>query len=330
MGSGMNLSKLAKLCNVSPSTVSAIFNRHHKKMRISEDTFNRVIAIAKKYESDPLVARLLARAQCSNIVGVIVPDLLNYSFSLYLNELEAIFTSNNIQLIIACSHYDEKQEISVVTGLLEKKVDALLVFTSHKTSAFYDKIAANIPVVLIDRCFEDSALPYVITEATQSSYQFVSKHVPDGSSCFFVGADLWLSSINDRFLGFSSWAQEHGFDPMSYSFHDDYEGMVGAKLVSQILERYPQQEHYYLFCSSYIVFLGVLSFIKQQKLSLDKFTLLVFDSINSLSLIDAQVHYLEPNYQAIARLSFHLVDKLLDGETMENTHIVIPAVVGEK
>lgn len=186
MGSGMNLSKLAKLCNVSPSTVSAIFNRHHKKMRISEDTFNRVIAIAKKYESDPLVARLLARAQCSNIVGVIVPDLLNYSFSLYLNELEAIFTSNNIQLIIACSHYDEKQEISVVTGLLEKKVDALLVFTSHKTSAFYDKIAANIPVVLIDRCFEDSALPYVITEAQQSSYKFVSEHVPDGSSCFFV------------------------------------------------------------------------------------------------------------------------------------------------
>lgn len=330
MGSGMNLSKLAKLCNVSPSTVSAIFNRHHKKMRISEDTFNRVIAIAKKYESDPLVARLLARAQCSNIVGVIVPDLLNYSFSLYLNELEAIFTSNNIQLIIACSHYDEKQEISVVTGLLEKKVDALLVFTSHKTSAFYDKIAANIPVVLIDRCFEDSALPYVITEAQQSSYKFVSEHVPDGSSCFFVGADLWLSSINDRFLGFSSWAQEHGFDPMSYSFHDDYESMVGAKLVSQILERYPQQEHYYLFCSSYIVFLGVLSFIKQHKLSLDKFTLLVFDSINSLSLIDAQVHYLEPNYQAIARLSFHLVDKLLDGETMENTNIVIPAVVGEK
>lgn len=330
MGSGMNLSKLAKLCNVSPSTVSAIFNRHHKKMRISEDTFNRVIAIAKKYESDPLVARLLARAQCSNIVGVIVPDLLNYSFSLYLNELEAIFTSNNIQLIIACSHYDEKQEISVVTGLLEKKVDALLVFTSHKTSAFYDKIAANIPVVLIDRCFEDSALPYVITEAQQSSYKFVSEHVPDGSSCFFVGADLWLSSINDRFLGFSSWAQEHGFDPMSYSFHDDYESMVGAKLVSQILERYPQQEHYYLFCSSYIVFLGVLSFIKQQKLSLDKFTLLVFDSLNSLALIDARVHYLEPNYQAIARLSFHLVDKLLDGETLENTNIVIPAVLGEK
>lgn len=330
MGSGMNLSKLAKLCNVSPSTVSAIFNRHHKKMRISEDTFNRVIAIAKKYESDPLVARLLARAQCSNIVGVIVPDLLNYSFSLYLNELEAIFTSNNIQLIIACSHYDEKQEISVVTGLLEKKVDALLVFTSHKTSAFYDKIAANIPVVLIDRCFEDSALPYVITEAKQSSYQFLVEHVPAASSCFFVGADLWLSSINDRFLGFSSWAQEHGFDPMSYSFHDDYEGMVGAKLVSQILERYPQQEHYYLFCSSYIVFLGVLSFIKQHKLSLDKFTLLVFDSINSLSLIDAQVHYLEPNYQAIAHSSFHLVDKLLDGETMENTHILIPAVVGEK
>ena len=330
MGSGMNLSKLAKLCNVSPSTVSAIFNRHHKKMRISEDTFNRVIAIAKKYESDPLVARLLARAQCSNIVGVIVPDLLNYSFSLYLNELEAIFTSNNIQLIIACSHYDEKQEISVVTGLLEKKVDALLVFTSHKTSAFYDKIAANIPVVLIDRCFEDSALPYVITEAKQSSYQFLVEHVPAASSCFFVGADLWLSSINDRFLGFSSWAQEHGFDPMSYSFHDDYEGMVGAKLVSQILERYPQQEHYYLFCSSYIVFLGVLSFIKQQKLSFDKFTLLVFDSLNSLALIDAQVHYLEPNYQAIARLSFHLVDKLLDGETLENTHIVIPAVVGEK
>ncbi len=222
MGSGMNLSKLAKLCNVSPSTVSAIFNRHHKKMRISEDTFNRVIAIAKKYESDPLVARLLARAQCSNIVGVIVPDLLNYSFSLYLNELEAIFTSNNIQLIIACSHYDEKQEISVVTGLLEKKVDALLVFTSQKTSAFYDKIAANIPVVLIDRCFEDSALPYVITEAKQSSYQFLVEHVPAASSCFFVGADLWLSSINDRFLGFSSWAQEHGFDPMSYSFHDDY------------------------------------------------------------------------------------------------------------
>ena len=155
-------------------------------MRISEDTFNRVIAIAKKYESDPLVARLLARAQCSNIVGVIVPDLLNYSFSLYLSELEAIFTSNNIQLIIACSHYDEKQEISVVTGLLEKKVDALLVFTSHKTSAFYDKIAANIPVVLIDRCFEDSALPYVITEAKQSSYQFLVEHVPAAGELLLV------------------------------------------------------------------------------------------------------------------------------------------------
>lgn len=327
MSEKMTLSKLAKLCNVSVTTASLIFNRQHKKVRISEDTVNRVIAIARRYEADPLIASLLARVQCSNTVGIIVPDLLNYSFSFYLNEYEAIFRAHDIQILISCSHYNEEQEISVVDSLVERKVDALLVFSSLSSPKLYEKLSSKLPVILIDRYFPNSKLPFVVSEAKNSTFELIDNYLTRNHQPYFLGADIELSAIADRLLGFTHAYHAHNLDPASFIYSAPYQEHIGAQLVERILKDHPKSDHYYLYCSSYIIFVQAFFYIKAQGIDMSRFTFLVFDYVKSLALLDADIVCIKQDYQQICAQSYRLLDRMLDGKELKKSQIFVPPII---
>jgi len=102
-----------------------------------------------------LLARALVTGR-SNLVGLVVPDLLHTFFAAIAKSLSSALLKKDYHLIIATSDEDPELEERTVNRLLGRKLDALIVASACTTSAMFKRIQAqDLPLVLIDRRFPD-------------------------------------------------------------------------------------------------------------------------------------------------------------------------------
>ena len=83
----VNIKKLAKILNISISTVSKALRDSHD---ISKETKEKVIALANElnYQPNPHASSL--RKAKSKTIAVIIPEIANNYFSLAINGIESI------------------------------------------------------------------------------------------------------------------------------------------------------------------------------------------------------------------------------------------------
>ena len=91
----MTLEEIAKLCNVSTSTVSRVLNN---KKGISEKTRKNILDLVKDLEKQEIP--ILKKT--TKTIAFIVPSLSNYFFSLKANSLHQKFLIAHYLLIVYC------------------------------------------------------------------------------------------------------------------------------------------------------------------------------------------------------------------------------------
>ncbi|SCB83091.1 LacI family DNA-binding transcriptional regulator [Gilliamella intestini] len=206
----LKINDIARLAGVSATTVSHIFNKRDKKYRISPLTRQRVLSIAQQYSYQSHIRRYLIKANSTNTVGVIVPDMSNSFFSMFLYHLESSFRHKNIQLLITCSHYNREVEVKVAQNLVERKVDAMIVVTSLDSDKFYADINQNTPVLFFDRYLKNTKLPFITSEASQSVAKLIEPYAKQFDEFYFIGCDIGLTSIQARLEGFKQGLENAG------------------------------------------------------------------------------------------------------------------------
>jgi LacI family transcriptional regulator len=154
MKSRITLKELAKLLNVSVSTVSKALN---DSPEISPKTIERVkeLAALHKYRPNPTAVNL--KSSKSGTVGVIIPNIANSFFAKVLSGMEAKAQSEGIQVItyISNEHLEKEKHISEL--LTSGYVDGVLIAIAEETQRKGDYehikniIDYDIPVVLYDR-----------------------------------------------------------------------------------------------------------------------------------------------------------------------------------
>ena len=144
----ITLKDLARLANVSPSTVSRALAGHPS---ISETTRRKVKELARAHEYSPnhLARGLVTRR--SNLIGLLVPDITNPFFSEWAQAAELEASKHGYAVILCNTMRRRAQEDQHIRMLHELRVTGLLTCSLDPTNpTIRDLSTASSPVVFCD------------------------------------------------------------------------------------------------------------------------------------------------------------------------------------
>ena len=159
----LTINEVAKLANVSPSTVSRVLNRTGP---FSPQVEKAVLEAVKLLNYHPsAVARGLAKKRSMSI-GVIVPDIRNPFYAQICWKAEQIAKLNGYTSIICNIDNDLAEEDTYLRVMRDRRVDGILLTGSVKdaTQIINFKIKEEIPVILLDLMVEGYDIPCVVLD----------------------------------------------------------------------------------------------------------------------------------------------------------------------
>lgn len=201
--SAVNLKELAKILNLSISTVSKALRDSHE---IGASTKERVLAKAKEldYIPNPFASGL--RRNKSKTVAVVVPEIANNYFALAINGIENIAQEKDYHVLIYLTHEEFEKEKSIMKHLENKRVDGILMSVTMNTNKFDHLIEfqqKGIPIVLFDRICHEIETAKITTDDYISSMN-ATKHLIDNGckdiAYLSLGEDM--SIVQKRKNGF--------------------------------------------------------------------------------------------------------------------------------
>jgi len=156
---GVTLKDIARDLGVSVITVSKALRNHSD---ISEQTKARVLKRVQELNYRPnLSARALVTGR-TNLIGFVIPDLLHSFFSEVVRGVSLFLRNSGYTLVVTSSEQDPKLERQAVEQLIARRVDILLIASTHWTVEMFRRIEeAGIPYILIDRSFAGLAAHFV-------------------------------------------------------------------------------------------------------------------------------------------------------------------------
>jgi len=154
MKNKITLKELAKLLNVSVSTVSKAL---HDSPEISPKTVERVKELAKLHNYRPNPVAVNLKSSKSGTIGVIIPNISNTFFANVLSGIEATAQKSGLQVITYISNESLEREQQIAEMLTSGFVDGVLIAISEETQRkkeydhLFNLVDYDIPVVLYDR-----------------------------------------------------------------------------------------------------------------------------------------------------------------------------------
>lgn len=125
-------SDIARIAGVSIFTVScAINNRRGDNVRISEETRQRVLDVAKQLGYKPNLLAQGLKTQKTGLLAILVPDLTNPFYPLFIRGAQKFAGQKGYQVLVFDSNSSKELEIAFIDSILQRMVDGALMYGFH-------------------------------------------------------------------------------------------------------------------------------------------------------------------------------------------------------
>lgn len=194
---------IAKELGISISTVSRALK--DSKM-ISEQTKQRVKALAKErnYHPNPFAIGLLKNTHST--IGIIVPDIVTHFYSSIISGISDVARTHGFSTIITSSYENYQLEKQCVESLENIRVEGIIACLSQQTTNyghFERLIANNIPLVFFDRVCMENICPTVVVDNDNSANMATRHLIKLGCKRIgFIGGSNHLSIVSQRKHGY--------------------------------------------------------------------------------------------------------------------------------
>jgi LacI family transcriptional regulator, galactose operon repressor len=265
----VRLKDIARDLDVSLITVSKALRGARD---ISEKTRQRVLERMAELNYRPnMLARGLASGK-SNIVGLVVPDLLHPFFAEFAKSLNGVLRRNNYGLILASSEEDPAIEQQEIRTVLARGVDALLIASCQNSlRGFYGVEDQPTPFILIDRNFPHLRANFVGTDDYRAGLLATEHLLMGGRRRIAHIAGPELSPGIDRLRGYkSALAGRDRKVPRGYVIAnarvEEIGETAGYEGMRELLRRKPRPDA--VFCYNDLTAIGAMQAVMEAGLSI--------------------------------------------------------------
>ena len=309
-----NMKKIAELAGVSLGTVSHVLNG---TARVREPLRKRVMDAvhATGYQPSQLARGL--RRDKTNLLAMIIPDILNPFFPGVVRGAEDVAFSNGYRLVLCNTDNDHGKEIMHLNALRTYLPSGLIVIPSDfsdLTTQTESYRRAGAAVVCVDRIPRNWGGDSVTINNAEGGFQAAQYLVGLGHrqiAC--ITGPLHLTSSQDRLKGFRRALRAAKIDtPHGYEQESTFD-RAGGYAKTKVLLRMVPRPTAILACNDLIA-LGALLAIREEKLHCpDDISLIGFDGLDLTETTTPQLSSVyQSGYQLGAAAAQLALDRVAD------------------
>lgn len=317
---------IAEKVGLSVSTVSRVLNGKAKKYRISAKTEKLILDTAKELDYSPnLLARGL-RLNKTFTLGYSIPDIDNPFFSRIADSVEKYSRKKKYSVILCDNDEDVEVEKSTVQLLADKKIDGLIISpVGQEIDHILELKKKNIPIVMIDRYFPGTGIPFVTSENFQGAYDAVKHLTNNGHKKIAVIQGLRNTlPIMERVRGYKQALSDAGIEVDDNLIVGDnfseQNGYIETKLLLKKSE--PPTA---IFGLSNLISFGAMRALKEEGISIpDDISLITFDNVPYLEYLATPMTAVEQQGSEIGDIATKiLIDKIEADKSFESEGIFV-------
>lgn len=185
----MTIKEIARICNVSTSTVSNVLNGKNK---VGDETTKRILDVIKATGYKPNAIAKGLRTQSTKMIGVIVEDVVLFNIADIINGITEYCEENGYSIILENMRLYAKwhdkwfndpviysEALKPVIGRMESlQVDGIIYVAGHARNVESIRENTNIPVVMAYAIPNPNNMPYVLLDDEQGGYE-ITKYLID-------------------------------------------------------------------------------------------------------------------------------------------------------
>ena len=305
------LSTMAERLGYSATTISRVLSGKAEKYRISPDTVNAVLREARRCNYSPSVAAQSLRTRRSNTIGLLLPSVANPYFADMASVIITELNSAGYTTIVVDTMESEQRLSESARSLISRQVDGILAVPCGEKGMDLEMLSAQIPVVLIDRYYEDTSLPYVTTNNYQGGLDATRHLLSRGHTRISCIQGVQSSMPNkERVRGYVKAMEDEGLaqdiDIIGNEFSVQNGYLEGKLLMSRA------QRPTAIFALSNTIMLGALKAIREAGLRIpEDVALISFDNNLYMDYMTPSITRISQPVEDMAKLAVKiLLDKI--------------------
>ena len=171
----VTLETIAKNTGFSKSTISRVLNGKADSCRIPQSTVETIIKAAESCGYVPdLIAKKMRKSK-SQTIGLLIPSISNPYFADIASVVISDAKSLGYTTIVTDTMEDVNAQNESITAMISRKVDGIITVPCGNDPAFLEQTNKKyVPIVLVDRYYENSCLPYVVTNNSIADFHSLS------------------------------------------------------------------------------------------------------------------------------------------------------------
>jgi LacI family transcriptional regulator len=242
MQSPVTIRDVARLADVHPGTVSRALNPQTRGL-VNNATAERVMAAADELGYRPNSMARGLKTSRSLTIGVLIPDLTNPLFPPIVRGIDDRLTIDGYTPLLVNTGSDPERERASIEAMLARQVDGFIAATAQlDVEPLSIAIGRGLPVVLVNRTFEDGSMSACTVDDRRGSELAVEHMVGLGHRCIgYVAGPQNVSTGHRRYVGFIQAMDAAGLPVPAarVSYAGAFTEEAGARACAAVLDAEP-------------------------------------------------------------------------------------------
>lgn len=283
------LEDIVKITGFSKTTISRVLNGKGEEFRISTETANRIIQIARDINYKPNLIAQTLRKKSGNTIGLAVPHLSNPFFASLASTISIEAKKNDFMVMLFDTQEDTKLEENAIDAMIDYHVDGIIIVPCGEQPNRLEDISKNIPVILVDRYFKNSFLPYVSTNNYDGAFNAMKMLLNSGhQEILCISGPTVSVTTQERVKGCRNAIDEFNPNANLQVYGNEFSIQNGYIETKMALLRNPTPTA--IFALSNTILLGAIKALNEQGVKVpDDVSLITFDDNLNLDFMNPPI-----------------------------------------
>lgn len=309
------LETIAERTGFSTSTVSRVLTGKAAAGRISEATAESIRNMAAELGYTPNLLAQNLRNGKTETIGLVVPDMSNPYFAEISSVIVAEAKKCGYTTIVTDTMENEAAQKDSLCALVSRKVDGMIVVPCGSDPSYLEDLNRRIaPIILVDRYYGKSTLPYVATNNWQGGFDGTGILLRNGHkhiAC--IQGSLDSMPNKRRTEGYRAALRKAGIEDNAIIVGNDFtvqNGYIETKLLLNSPNR-PTA----IFALSNTIGLGAIRAIREAGLRIpEDISLVSFDNNIYLDYLVPAITRIGQRVEEMGKMAIKLLDESIQGK----------------
>ena len=312
---------MAERLGCSATTISRVLSGKAEKYRISEATVKAVLREARRCNYTPSATAQILRTKKSNTIGLLLPSVSNPYFADMASVIISELSDSNFTTIVVDTMESEQKLNESARSLISRQVDGLIAVPCGENGEEMEMLSGLTPLVLIDRYYENTSLPFVTTNNYQGGLDATKHLLSRGHSRVTCIQGVQSSMPNkERVRGYCRAMEEAGLAENINIVGNEFSVQNGYLEAKLLMSREIRPTA--IFALSNTIMLGALKAIREAGLSVPQDVALIsFDNNLYMDYMTPSITRISQPVEDMSKLAVKLLLDKLNGESNCNSQL---------